>query len=178
LSNESHPDVTKLRRFALTVGLLLFTYSLAGVRLETSAKITPFGFPFLISRPDLLGIGLVLASVYSAARYWYYALMAGISPARARRRLLVNNLANGRGGAMEPAEFVKQAHADVDRYLPGAEVDILPFEINVRKLPKRTRLFVRLEDLDYSAPVWVNAAALLAYSGAPNWLLVVARKFF
>lgn len=79
---------------------------------------------------------------------------------------------------MEQAEFVKQAHADVDRYLPGAEVDILPFAINIRKLPKRTRLLVWLEDLDYAAPVWVNALALLAYSGAPNWLLIIAKKFF
>ena len=40
--------IEKLRRFSLTFGLILLTYSIAGIKLVTPINISPFGISFTI----------------------------------------------------------------------------------------------------------------------------------
>ena len=44
------PDLQKLRRFALAIGLLLITYSVALVELDVGETVRPLGIPLKISR--------------------------------------------------------------------------------------------------------------------------------
>ena len=82
------PDVERLRRFALAAGLLLLTYVAAGISLDTDLHVAPLGIPFRISRPELLPIALVLATLCGMLRFYYYAVMLADSPFRVRRDLL------------------------------------------------------------------------------------------
>lgn len=82
------PELTKLRRFALATGLVLLSYSVAGIELKPGAEASLFGVPFVIIRPELLPFGLVLASVYGLLRFYYYGLMLSDSPYRYRKDLL------------------------------------------------------------------------------------------
>ena len=61
------PDLERLRRFALAIGLVTLTYGVAGISLTAGATVSPFGIPFTISRPDFLPVGLAIASLYAAA---------------------------------------------------------------------------------------------------------------
>jgi hypothetical protein len=81
-------ELWRLRRFSLGVGLVLLTWSLAGVTIGAEPRIAPLGLPLQIARPDLVPVGLALAAVYGTARYFYYALSFGPSPYRVRRELL------------------------------------------------------------------------------------------
>lgn len=81
-------ELWRLRRFSLGAGLVLFTWSLAGIALSPEPRITPFGLPLLIAEPRLLPVGLALAAAYGAVRYFYYAISLGPSPFRVRRDLL------------------------------------------------------------------------------------------
>ena len=85
-------DIKKLRRLALIFGLLLVTYSLAGIEISKGAKFSPFGIELTVRNPDLLGIGLVIGSIYGLCRYWFYAVLTGISPRRIRIRRCGNRL--------------------------------------------------------------------------------------
>jgi hypothetical protein len=78
------PDMAKLRRFGLLVALILITYSVAGLDIEAPAKVKVFGLPLIIRRPDLLPVGLLLASMYCIIRYIYYGYLVRKSPTQAR----------------------------------------------------------------------------------------------
>lgn len=80
-------DIQKLRRFSLSFGLILFAYSITGIEIDTPARISPFGLPLIIKRPNLFGWGLVIAAIYGSARYFYYASIIKFSP-RKRRKIL------------------------------------------------------------------------------------------
>ena len=69
------PDSEKLRRFSLLMALLLFSYSMAGVHIEQGEKILLLGIPFTVSNPELIPLGLVVASVYGLVRFYYYEVM-------------------------------------------------------------------------------------------------------
>ena len=84
---SDQPDLPKLRRFALTIGLILFVYSIAGVELDPNETIKPLGLPFKIKQPGLIGLGLLITSIYASARYWYFAMQATFSPLYERRLL-------------------------------------------------------------------------------------------
>lgn len=88
-------DLKRLRRLSLTLGLLVLTWALAGVVVSLPLELRPLGLPVIISRPDLLPIGLALGASYSALRYFYYAHMLGVSPYRRRRDLLDRLWAEG-----------------------------------------------------------------------------------
>lgn len=92
------PELQKLRRFALGTGLVLLSYSVAGIGLEAGAKASIFGIPFVISRPELLPFGLILASLYGLLRFYYYGLMLPNSPYRHRKNLLSKLHAEGQYG--------------------------------------------------------------------------------
>lgn len=81
-------EVWRLRRFALTVGLLLLVWSLAGITVAENPQIAPFGLPLTIAQPQLLPLGLAIAGAYGVLRYFYYAFSFGPSPFRPRRDLL------------------------------------------------------------------------------------------
>jgi len=82
------PDLEKLRRFALAVGLVTLTYSVAGISLTPDAAISVLGLTFKVSRPGLLPVGIVIASLYSIIRFYYYGFMLKKSPYRVRRGVL------------------------------------------------------------------------------------------
>jgi len=81
----NEPDIEKLRRFALTVALIVLTYSVAGISLGPECKVSVLGMTFSVSRPELLPIGLVTASICVILRFYYYGFMIKKSPYRLRR---------------------------------------------------------------------------------------------
>jgi len=82
------PDIEKLRRFSLVVALIILTYSVAGISLSPDAAISVIGLTFKVSRPGLLPIGLVMASIYAVIRFYYYGFMLKKSPYRVRRNVI------------------------------------------------------------------------------------------
>jgi hypothetical protein len=76
------PDIEKLRRFALTVAIVLLIYSAAGIPLKPDSVISVMGLPF---KADLLPYSLVIASIISIIRFYYYGFMLKKSPCRLRR---------------------------------------------------------------------------------------------
>lgn len=79
------PGIERLRRFALTIGLVLLTYSLAGISMKPDSGISIIGLTFQVSRPELLPVGLVIASIYASIRFIYYGFMLKKSPYKLRR---------------------------------------------------------------------------------------------
>jgi hypothetical protein len=84
------PDIEKLRRFSLVVALITLTYSVAGISLVPDPGISVIGLTFKVSRPGLLPIGLVIASIYAMIRFYYYGFMLKKSPYRVRRDVIDN----------------------------------------------------------------------------------------
>ena len=82
------PDIEKLRRFSLVVALITLTYSIAGISLAPDPGISVIGLTFKVSRPALLPIGLVMASIYAMIRFYYYGFMLKKSPYRVRRDVI------------------------------------------------------------------------------------------
>jgi len=179
------PEIIRLRRFSLTFGLLLVTFSLAGVGIDSPAKISPLGIPLVLRRPDLLGIGLILASIYGLLRYWYYGILLGLSPRRARKRLYNGTLidgattVDGSSDVDKIKSFYEEAKRQVDRYFPTipgciepqAEVtgDSSGFHIKMT-VPFYTKFLALLHDIDYYAPIWVNVIAISVY-----FIIFIAR---
>ena len=106
------PDLDKLRRFALVIGLILITYSVAAVELDTAETIEPLGLPLKINDPVYLGIGLVIASFWGMVRFLYYGVYKKQSPGRIRRNRLAK-LRHGLSGEDKP-RF--QSEKDAERY--------------------------------------------------------------
>jgi hypothetical protein len=204
-------DLDKLRRFALATALVLVSYELAGITIEPHALISVLGVPFRVSRPDLLPAGLAVASLCSAARFYYYGLMLGTSPHRRRRDLIdelmvhsdeyirpdgspkIDPFAHGQEiwmywgprkfGAKVwryDREIMEKRAAAFDNAFPkfaGArssakvvhEISYNPdgdeyTSYNVEVIvPLRCRIAALFEDIDYTAPVWLNALALLLF---------------
>ena len=82
------PSIEKLRRFSLVIAMVLLTYSIAGISLDPNAQVLLVGLAFKVSRPELLPIGFVLASLYGLISYYYYAFMLAMSPYRVRRDII------------------------------------------------------------------------------------------
>jgi len=195
----------RLRRFGLAAGLLLITYVAAGVTVDPNTRISAFGVPFSVSRPNLLPVGLALASLYGAVRFYYYGYMLATSPRRKRRDLidglLVGGDEYGKPGSKVwmywgPQKFtVSPWHSDraVMEKRAGAFKNAFPKFAGARTstrivsdtftsddgephqsfsaevvVPRRCRVAAVFEDVDYSAPVWLNALALLLFA----WTLV------
>ncbi len=175
----TNPEITRLRRFSLAFGLLLVTFSVAGVEIDSPATISPLGIPLVLKRPGLLGIGLVLGSVYSLLRYWYYGILVGLSPRRARKRLENGTLTdgsitiNGSIGINSIQHFHEEARRQVDRYFPTIpgwaepQTDVTGdsggFHIRITTVPFYIRILALLHDVDYYAPIWVNLIAISVY---------------
>ncbi len=170
---ESHsPSLQRIRAFALSIALILITYSLAGIRLETPARVQPLGIPFIVGRPEYVGIGLVLASLYSIFRFYYYGMLVQPSPMKARFRLQHGSRVDTGAAPTNLDEFQKQVTAEIHRYFPRIGKERVRFEIaqlgnelclNVT-VPALVRWVARLEDFDFLAPIWVNVVALLLWA--------------
>ncbi len=176
-------ELSKSRRFALAIGLVLLTYALAGVELKSPAEIAPLGIPLVVKRANLLGIGLVLAALYAGTRYWFHAIVLTVSPMRARRRLRRGQYPF-HAGPVTGIEFAEAIEKATDRYFPsvGGKAPRLAFDFEVgtgfltsgssfkiEKVPCRNRVLAGLENLDYTAPVWLNVLAVATYFGAWRW---------
>ena len=103
--NSMIPELHKLRRFALGAGLVLLLYSVAGIRLEAGAKASIFGIPFVINRPELLPLVLIIASFYGLLRFYYYGLVLLNSPYRHRKYLLSKLHAEGQYGTYKGSVY-------------------------------------------------------------------------
>ena len=180
-------DLEKLRRFCLIAALTLLTYVVAGLNLQATGDIKPFGIPFNVKRSDLLPVGIAIACFLGMIRFIYYAFFLSRSPYRRRRDLmekiqssilykddsLARRLYFGRSisttSAIENQEALTAFLAAFPRFL-GARVRLedrprkdasttLPFVV----VPFRVRAAAIFEDLDYSAPVWVSVFALYLF---------------
>lgn len=188
------PDLERLRRFALGSALVLIAYVAAGVDLEGGASISLFGIPFNIHRPELLPLGLVLASSYSLVRFYYYGFMLSSSPGRNRKDLL--HMLHRHGGhrkfkgsvilgpvlysttpSISDRVVVEEQLREVVKVFPsvwrarpqgtvkshqteddGEPYDVYSAEITV---PLPCRVATIFQDLDYSAPIWLNVGSLI-----------------
>jgi len=171
--------IEKLRRFSLTFGLILLTYSIAGIKLTTPINISPFGISFTIERPELLGYGLVIGTIYGAIRYFYYALLISLPSAEARKKLLSGKLINGfciynDGTPLEKTitKFINDATIEVEKYfpvLPWKEKILVkehrqdPYIFHKFEISSSTKMLVRLQDLDYYLPIWFSIISLLIF---------------
>ena len=170
MSETEHFDLQKLRRFALAIGLVLITYSLA-LEFDPEKTVSPLGLPFKVIRPELLTIGLMLASGYGLLRYWYYGCLLTASPARVRADLKreVYASCDEDGAPNDPGlELRRRFRGSFPRVLPrrrafvevgyedGGNVDLLRVHI-----PWEVRLASIAEGVDYTAPIWLNMVALL-----------------
>ncbi len=168
MAEDSDREIGKLRRFALSVGLVLFTVAIAGVELESPAILHPLGIPLHVKRPDVLGIGLCIASVYALIRYWLYAFVLTVSPIRMRRRIKRGESL----GRLDPSPtiFTDQATHLVGRYFPSVgrkktQFKVGPYDTPIQdlRIPLRAHVLTWIENLDYLAPALVNIIALLTY---------------
>lgn len=175
------PDLQKLRRFALAIALVLISYSLAGVSLKADETIRPLGLPFSVGSPQYLGIGLMLASLYSAIRFYYYGILFGQSPRQHRRRVFdhckselqlgLREIASaGRIDDVRVMDLRRRVLNQLEEAYPKPAATpkwtaVVTFGRGVPEnaqieIPKATRLLGLLSDVDYTAPVWLNLIAL------------------
>lgn len=162
--------IQKLRRFSLVVGLILIAYSITRVQLETPAHISPLGFPFIIKRPGFLDIVLLLASIYGALRYFYYAILINPSPAKRRENLTKGLFADGiidknldvKTISLKLESGFKTEFPSIGKY--QAQLTQYSSDGNIMfEIPKQVKILCILEDIDYYSPIWVNFLALLLY---------------
>lgn len=190
-------DVSRIRRFALIVGLLLLAYDLTGLTLD-SKSFKLFNVPLKVDRTDFLPVVLVLFSLYGTVRFHYYAMMLGTSPYR-RRRDTLDSLEGGRNigtyfGAThfrtsinfpDYKEVERQADLVRRTFPKFARGRVTAHRVPVESvddqgeeklywhvecfIPIRCRLGAFLEDVDYTFPLWLNLFAL-GWFGM-NWYL-------
>lgn len=82
------PNLEKLRRFSLAVGLIVLTYSFAGISLDPHSGINVVGLAFRVAKPQLLPLGLIITSLYGLFSFYYYGFMLKKSPYRVRRDII------------------------------------------------------------------------------------------
>ena len=170
MADDTDQEIGKLRRFALGVGLVLFTVAIAGAELQSPAVISPLGIPLHVKRPNLLGTALCVASVYATARYWLYAFVHKVSPFQARRRIRQGDVSGIT--TKSPSGFVVEVTALVTKYFPSVGKKKVTFNVSQAppfildlQIPPRASALAWLENLDYFAPLLVNGVALLTYFG-------------
>lgn len=170
------PDLEKVRRFALGVALVHLALAFAGVQLDASRQITPLGIPLKIGTPHLFAYVLLAASLYASLRFLFYAYFAVESPTALRRHVFeflaaeelkvgetVQYHTNSPANARRLERFIESA-------VPGgrASADEAPTPSAPQRwevtyfIPKYARYLGRVQDLDYSAPIWTNVLAMAA----------------
>ena len=165
-------DLERLRRFCLAIGLILITYFFADVKVDASKNVSFAGLPLTILRPELIPIGLLIASFYNAMRFWYYGFASHRSPRKKRRQILDSFVCQADGtyklksyltvGELNELENkIEQAFPHFRKARPVLARDC-PGGVTTPKfsLPFRITLAGWFEDLDYAAPVWLNLIAV------------------
>jgi hypothetical protein len=173
--------IQKLRRFSLAIGLILIAYSLAGVQLKTPAEISPLGIPLIIRRPVLLDIALLIASIYEALRYYYYAILITPSPQKRRDNLKKGLSADGlMDESRHSNEIVKMLDAGFNTEFPTMG----EYKARIRSynrlespqvaydIPKQVEILCILENIDYYSPIWVNFLSILLYISLKIYALI------
>lgn len=172
-------ELSKLRRFALTIGLILLLYALAGIQLSNPPTVHPLGISLAITRPWIFDWVLIVASIYGSFRYWYHGFVLQFSPLNLRKRL--------RHGIALPdlhqldSETFRQIQKLIDRYLPGIESGRYTVAGGTHGSPGiyvkldwalvsfRTKVYAILDSVDYTAPLWLNGVALVCLFA--TWIL-------
>lgn len=191
-------QLQKLRRFSLAIGVILFSYVVADLTPvieqeativeKEAATITLFSTKFKIGRPDLIPIGLVLASFWGLVRYWYYGPMTELAPWRHRRKIFAKTGKPSDNG-WYALGFTRDAESDdfvilLQRLFPRFINRGLLFEVSEttrsihrnpasrssEKKKTGTRVTFNIsqrqlaaawfQDLDFYSPVYVNLFAL------------------
>ncbi len=161
-------DISKIRRLALVVAVILFTLVLAEVEIETPVRIAPLGFPLIIRNPDSLTTALVIAAVYATLRFIYYGILAQSSPMRVRRILLSGRTLHTPSTGIDIEEYAEQAEKEVERYFPGIGNQRVDFKairdhagchIEI-KVPAIVRAVCWIENLDFLLPIIANILAI------------------
>lgn len=171
--DSKKPDLARLRRFALTTGLILILYSVAGGKLKSPGDIQLLGFHFEVTRLGLLEICLPLISFYAALRYWYYGIQISLTRYKKRDIILrCHVLPPGYGLKLsdDPALKAEQVVLIIRELFPRMNIDpgVLELQggqvkVNLPSLSWKTRLLTSLENVDYTFPVWVNSVAIITY---------------
>jgi hypothetical protein len=164
-------DTTKLRRFALLIAFIIIIYSLAGVQMDTPAKVQPLGIPFIIKRPDFLPIGLALTSLYCVIRYVYFGYFVQISPTRARQLLRKGSPVHAPTLGISLEVFTEKIANEVERYFPSLGKLEASYETSqtggqcsvTTKIPWSVWILSFVEDIDYALPVIANIVAGLIW---------------
>ena len=86
----SAPNVEKLRRFALGVGIALLIYVVAGGEIEDKLQTPITPLVHFVNPQVLLWIFLV-AVIYSSYRYWYYGIHLAMTRKKIRKYLRSND---------------------------------------------------------------------------------------
>jgi hypothetical protein len=174
------PELEKLRRFCLAIGLILLTVVLAEVKIDESKAVPFAGLPLRILRPELVPVGLLVASGYSALRFWYYGFTLRRSPRKKRRQILDHFKTDDEGEYVlakyhtpgEITELEKQIE-EVFPHFPRTRPVLEQFAVGGSttaklRIPVRVVVAGWFEDIDYSSPVWLNlfavALAMIRYS--------------
>ena len=177
-------DLEKLRRFALSAGVLLFSYVVAGFNPEWLKAV---------ERKEYVPIALVLAAAWGLVRFWLYGFMLARSPWRRRNDLLRRAATVGREQSyLLHCESVEEAKALTNEIealyprflgrgtlvrvgreeaqwpekLPGGayRATLDPDRRNVHfGITRRQKVAAWFQDIDYSSPVWVSGIALLTW---------------
>ncbi len=172
---ENDIDLIKIRRFALTFGVILFTYILAGVELIIPAKITPLGIPLLIRSPDFILIGILFATIYGTLRFIYFYVICDVStPRKARKNLANGKLADGSQSAESMGAFINKAIIDINRYLPTIKSDMTDkitahehmgdnsrWRFTGIDITNKMKIIGFIRDVDYYLPIWFNSIVML-----------------
>ncbi len=172
---SSEPDLQKLRRFALSIGLILITYGLAGVRFVPGETVRPLGLPLEISDPGMVPIGLFLASIYSAARFFYYGVLMSETPLRKRKQHW-EDATNEIKSSHPNKEVIAGRIGELDSLYPKGRQVTPIFPLNPKTLEDfgdvidanidiayHRRALAYIHDIDYWAPVWFNVVAVVLF---------------
>jgi len=159
---------------------------------EGKARINFPLMAFNVERHDFIPIGIALGSFWGMLLFWYYGFMVNRSPYRRRKELLggakrLNAEHNYGVDGLSDSEVLEHHQALIELYPRFLARDIL-FKVTETQLkttrqkthgeteefPAKSRVefgiterqivVARFRDVDYSAPIWVNAIALLTWS--------------
>ncbi|GJL50837.1 MAG: hypothetical protein NPIRA01_20640 [Nitrospirales bacterium] len=138
---ESKEDIAKIRRFSLGVGIILFLYSI-GVEIDTSTAVPLFGLPLKIKYSWLIGLGLVLTSLYSTTRYWYHVLFKVDTPIKERLAIVRGEIPDSMLKKFQSillAEYYKKDH-QLNEYVPLYQ-DLEPKFLSKTRIEQLVKLF-------------------------------------
>jgi len=168
----------QIRKFCLTMALILITFVLADIAIGQKVEIKPYDLPLEIRRTDLLPVGIAIACFVSMLRFIYYGLLLGISPYRKRLNILRrwNLLLEGQGVYLfRPYEIRNVGEIEIDAFnntIAGAFPRFLGAKAGVKfktkngkttsyfVIPRRVKVATFFEDIDYFAPIWLSLFAL------------------